>query len=183
MTSCPHPPTHCPTVGPITQARDAADYLEQHNVTGLLDGMMAGLMMALPDDHVDFMQRAVNTAREMGAENVDLQTFVGPLHPHRDPIRRKLFNPPVPVCTCRYKLINRTALGQRKPPPSTLSISPVVFTRWQGYALSGNPSIISWRLDPDADPDHHQNLMTSILCQRVITFFANKHIHKLISHL
>jgi len=97
MTSCPHPPTHCPAVGPITQANDAADYLEQHNLTGLLDGMMAALMITLPDDPVDFMQRAVNTARDIGIENVDWRTIVGPLHPHRDPIKRKLFNPPVPV--------------------------------------------------------------------------------------
>ena len=59
--------------------------------------MMAGLMMALPDDHVQYMQHSVSLAREMGLENVDLLTFVRPLHPQRDPLRRKLFNPPVQV--------------------------------------------------------------------------------------
>ena len=97
MTSCPHPPTHVPTVGPITRAQDTADYLQQHNITGLLNGMMAGLMMALPEDHIDYMQRTVNSVRETGLENVDWQTFVWPLHPHNDPLRRKLLNPPVQV--------------------------------------------------------------------------------------
>jgi len=97
MTSCPHPPTHFPTVGPITKTQDDAEYLQQHNLTGLLNSMMAGLMMALPEDHVDYMQHAVNSAREIGLENVDLHTFVWPLHPHRDPLRRKLLHPPVQV--------------------------------------------------------------------------------------
>jgi len=97
MTSCAHPPTHAPTEGPITQARDAAEYLRRHNINGLLSGMMAGLMMALPEDHVDYMQQAVSSARDMGLENVDWQTFVQALHPYKDPLRRKLFHPPVPV--------------------------------------------------------------------------------------
>ena len=97
MTSCPHPPTHVPTEGPITQAVDAADYLARHNVSGLLDGMMAGLVMALPDDHVEYMRRAVGVARDRGLENVDWRTFVRPLHPHNDPLRRRLLRPPVQV--------------------------------------------------------------------------------------
>jgi len=97
MTSCPHPPTHVPTEGPITQARDAAEYLERHNIAGLLNGMMSALMMSLPEDPVDCMRRAVNSAREMGLDNVDWHTFVWPLHPHNDPLRRKLLNPPVQV--------------------------------------------------------------------------------------
>ena len=86
-----------PTVGPITQAHDAAEYLQQNNLTGLLNGMMAGLMMALPEDPIDYMQRAVNSARDMGLEYVDWQTFVWPLHPHNDPLRCKLLKPPVQV--------------------------------------------------------------------------------------
>jgi len=97
MTSCHHPPTHVPTVGPITQMRDAAEYLESHNITGLLNGIMSGLMMALPEDPIDYMTRCVEAAREIGIENVDWQTFVMPLHPYRDALRRKLFNPPVQV--------------------------------------------------------------------------------------
>jgi len=97
MTSCPHPPTHVPTVGPITQAIDAADYLDQHNINGLLSGLVAGLMMALPEDPLDYLQRAVQLAREKGLENVHWRTFVWPLHPHRDTLRRKLLRPPVLV--------------------------------------------------------------------------------------
>jgi len=103
MTSCPHPPTHVPTVGPITQIQDAAEYLERHNLTGLLNGMIAGLMMSLPEDHIDYMRYAVNTARQMGLENVDWLTYVWPLHPYRDPLRRKLFNPPVQVHSTDYR--------------------------------------------------------------------------------
>jgi len=97
MTSCPHPPTHVPTEGPITQERDAADYLDRHNITGLLSGMMAGLMLTLPADHIDYMHNSVQVTRELGLENVNWQTFVWSRHPHRDSLRRKLLRPPVQV--------------------------------------------------------------------------------------
>jgi len=102
MTSCRHPPTHAPTEGPITQAQEAAEYLRRHNINGLLSGMMAGLMMALPEDHVDYMRQAVSSARDMGLENVDWQTFVRAIHPYKDPLRRKLIHPPVPVTVQSY---------------------------------------------------------------------------------
>lgn len=86
-----------PTEGPITQAVDAADYLERHNINGLFSGMMAGLTMALPDDHIDYMKQSVDTARQTGLENVDWRTFVWPLHPHHDPLRSKLLKPLVQV--------------------------------------------------------------------------------------
>ena len=64
---------------------------------GLLGGMLAGLATALPVDHVTWMQRAVAAARAAGLDNVDWTTFVAPLHPHRDPTRRRLLRPHVPV--------------------------------------------------------------------------------------
>jgi len=68
-----------------------------HCAAGLLNGMMAGLMMALPEDHLDYMSHAVDSARELGLENVHWHTFVWKLHPHRDPLRRKLLRPKVKV--------------------------------------------------------------------------------------
>ena len=52
-----------------------------------------------------------------------------------------------------------------------MSIVSFVFARWQRYirrrsALSGNgKESFNPILDPDADPDHHQNLITSKLDQ------------------
>jgi len=50
-----------------------------------------------------------------------------------------------------------------------MSLSTVVFARWQHYiwrrfVLSGNgKESFNPILDPDADPDHHQNLTTTKL--------------------
>jgi len=52
-----------------------------------------------------------------------------------------------------------------------MSVFSIVFARWQHYirrkfALSGNDKeSLDPILDPDADPDHHQNLVTSNLGQ------------------
>jgi len=58
-------------------------------------------------------------------------------------------------------------IGERKHPLTLSIISSVVFARWQHYirqwfALSGNgKETFNAIMDPDADPDNHQNLITS----------------------
>jgi len=107
--ACPHRPTMAekeskstpetvsnPSVqmgppGPITKLMEAKRYMADNNIPQMFECLLASLMLERPDDYVTFLDKKLDAIKEVGTDEVNWESFIRPLHPHRDPVRRALF--------------------------------------------------------------------------------------------
>ena len=73
--------------GPITEYLLAKEYLNKHKIPQMFDSLMAALMLEKPEDHFQYLDSTLEKVKEIGAENINWETFVYDLHPLRDPNR------------------------------------------------------------------------------------------------
>ena len=83
--------THIGSVGPLGQLMEAKSYMTENSIPQMFECLLASLMMEQPDDHVTFLDKKLNAIKEAGTDNINWQSFIEQLHPHRDPLRRQLF--------------------------------------------------------------------------------------------
>ena len=76
--------------GPISRIWDNKLYLEKHHIPEMFESLMAALMLEKPEDHFEYLDTKLQIIQQVGVQNVNWETFVRELHPHRDPIRQEL---------------------------------------------------------------------------------------------
>ncbi|KAI0240800.1 hypothetical protein LSAT2_008425 [Lamellibrachia satsuma] len=75
--------------GPLTQLVEAKRYMAENSIPQMFECLLASLMLERPDDYVTFLDKKLDSIKE--ADEVNWESFIQPLHPHRDPVRRALF--------------------------------------------------------------------------------------------
>ena len=84
-------PTNIGSIGPLGQLREAKSYMNENSIPQMFECLLASLMLEQPDDHVTFLDQKMNAIKEVGTDNINWQSFIEQLHPHRDPLRRQFF--------------------------------------------------------------------------------------------
>ncbi|XP_041351901.1 dynein regulatory complex subunit 6-like [Gigantopelta aegis] len=68
----------------------AKQYLAEHRIPQMFEGLISSLMIERPEDPVVFIERKLAMIKDIGVDNVNWETFVHDLHPYRDALRRRL---------------------------------------------------------------------------------------------
>lgn len=73
--------------------KDNRAYLENRRIPQLIKSILAALAVEQPEDHLAFIREKLEQAQELGAEEVDVLTFIKDKHPLENPVRHEFIQP------------------------------------------------------------------------------------------
>ena len=81
-------------IGPLTQLKEAQDYMTEAKVPQLFRSLLAALMVERPTDPHKYLDNKLEEIKIRGMENIDWESFVYDLHPTREKSFLELVNDP-----------------------------------------------------------------------------------------
>jgi len=74
----------------VTPQEKAKHYISDNGLQQMFSSLLGALLLHRPDDPIAFIQTTLDKVKDVGAQNVNWETFVHDLHPYRHPLRLDL---------------------------------------------------------------------------------------------